>query len=306
MGLFAWIRVFAVPTFMMMSFILVQPSLVEHDKKKMESRFERLLIPQFVWAVICWTVYMIIDMLLYKEWRHKITDLLWQIFFGHSPKVNSAMWFQVDLIYLTLLFLLVIIFFKRNYTYIFIILGMVALFIQYSGINMTFEALQYEIAYPIGRFFEMLPVAVVGFIISSTNLLEKIKKFSFPTAILSLFVIFIEGRYGFFSEVTGYGYSGIRMIIISFALIALFYNMPFERVPQKAHKMIGFLTSYTMGIYCMHNLVSSILKGVIKKINLGWEFNTFSGCIIIYILCFIFSFIGTLLFGKTKLKTLFS
>lgn len=306
MKLIAWARAFSVPTFMMMSFLLVQPSLIEHDKKKMQNRFERLLIPQFGWAVIYWAVYGIIDLLLNKGWESKISDLLWQIFFGH--KLNTAMWYQVDLIYLTLLFLVVIILCKKNYTSVLIILGMAALFIQYSGINMVFESLRYELSYPIGRFSEMLPIAVVGFVISSTNLLEKLKKFRIITTILAVFLIFMEYAFGFFSDVTGYGYSGIRMIVISFAFISLFYMIPFEKLPMKAHNMIKTLTSYTMGIYCMHRLVLSILSGIIEKLDWGKYFslNTFSSAIFIYILCYMIALIGTFLFRKTKLKILFN
>lgn len=304
MKLIAWARVFSVPTFMMMSFILVSPSLIEHDKKKMKNRFERLLIPQFGWAVIYWAVYGIIDLLLNKGWESKLSDLLWQIFFGH--RLNTPMWYQVDLIYLTLLFLIVIILCKRHYTSVLIILGMAALFIQYSGINMVFETLRYELSYPIGRFSEMLPIAVAGFVISSTNLMEKLKNFRFLTAILAVFLIFMEYAFGFFSDVTGYGYSGVRMIVISFALIALFYMIPFEKLPMKAHNMIKTLTSYTMGIYCMHRLVLSVLYGIIGRLDLEKyiSLNTFSSAIIIYILCYMVAFIGTLLLKNTKLKVL--
>lgn len=265
MKLFVWMRGFAVPVFMMMSFILIQPSLIEHDKKKINSRFERLLIPQFGWAIIYWIVYAFIDLLLYGESKLKVTDLLWQVFFGHSPYLNGTMWFQVNLIYLTFLFLIIIIFFKRNYISIFMILGIVAIFIQYSGINMIFQTLRYELKYPIGRLAEMLPVAVAGFIISSNGILEKLKEHRSSTIMIVIFTIFIDAKYGIFSEIPGYGYSRIKGIIVGFCFIALFYIIPFEKVPIKILKSMNVLSHYTMGVYCMHKLIATMLIGTINK-----------------------------------------
>lgn len=293
---------FAVPVFILMSFILVQRSLVEHNKLKMQKRFERLLIPQIGWAIIYWVVYIVVDLLFSTGLNLSISDLIWQMFFGHSPKLNATMWYQVDLIYLTLLFLIVILIFKKNYIAVLSLLAALAIFIQYSGINMIFDSLRFELKFPIGRFFEILPVAVAGFLVASTNLLEKLKSHRVITAFLSVFTIFISYKYGVFSSVPGYGYQGIKMIVIAFSFVALFYVIPFEKIPQKATKIILQLTNYTMGIYCMHRMVSYILNTVIFDTPI----NNFVGCIVIYIICYIIAWIGTLLLGKTKLKALFN
>ena len=59
----SWMRVFAVSVFMLMSFVLVQKTLVSHDKGKIINRFKRLLIPQIGWTLIYWVAYYIIGRL---------------------------------------------------------------------------------------------------------------------------------------------------------------------------------------------------------------------------------------------------
>ena len=104
-----------------------------------------------------------------------ITDMLWQIFSGHSQNLNVTMWFQVDLIYITILFLAVILIFKKNYIPVLYFIGAVAIILQYSGLNMVFNDSRFEIKYPSGRFMEMLPLAVIGFMITRDGVLEKIR-----------------------------------------------------------------------------------------------------------------------------------
>lgn len=305
LSFFQWMRGFAVPVFMMMSFILVQKSLVIHDGKKIIRRFERLLIPQFGWTLIYWIALYINSVLLQKQFDIGISDVVWQMFLGHSPKLNATMWYQVDLIFLTFLFLVIIVIFKRNYEVILWILSIVALFIQYSQINMIFESWRYEVKYPIGRLAEMLPIAVAGFMISDSELLEKLINKRLVVILASISMIWLDKNYGFFSPVSGYGYSGIRMIVIAMSFIALFYVIPFEKVNGKMKCAISFLTKYTMGIYCMHRLISTFLAEIISNFKIGITISSFSYCILVYIVCFVCAWIGDILLGKTKLKVLF-
>lgn len=303
---FSCVRGFAVPVFMLMSFILVQQTLVEHKKSKIICRFERLLIPHFGWAVIYWVIFLLIDSIFNTHFEHGITDIIWQILFGHSPQLIPVMWYQVNLIWLTLLFLIIICAFKKNYESVLLILGGVALIVQYSGINMIFDTWRWELKYPLGRFAEMLPIAVVGFMISSHKILDKLKSHMWIVIISSIITIGIDGLYGFFSSVPGYGYSGVRMTVVGMAFVAMFFVIPFDRLDDRIKQIIGIMTNCTMGTYCMHLLVSRILNNVISHCNIPITINSFGECIFIWILCFGFSWIGSLLFGKTKMKALFN
>lgn len=299
-------RGYAVSVFMLMSFILVQQTLVEHKKSKLIARFERLLIPQFGWAIIYWGVYSFIDMIFDTQLEHGIKDLIWQMFLGHSPQLNATMWYQVDLIYLTLLFLAVILIFQKNYETVLMILGFLALAAQYSGINLIFDNLRFELKYPLGRFAEMLPIAVGGFVISSHKILEKLKSHTWIVIISSIAIIGVEELHGLLPSAPGYGYSGIRMIAVAASFVALFYVIPFDRLNDRMKKLLQTITKYTMGIYCMHRLVSTLLSIAIIHWDIAVSVNSFNMCILIYILCFVLSWIGSMLLGKTKLNALFN
>ena len=87
---FRWSRDASVHVFMMMSFMFVQSTLVEHNRDKVKKCFERLLIPQFGWAVIYWGIYKLIDIIFDSQLENGITDLIWQILCGHSPRLNAT------------------------------------------------------------------------------------------------------------------------------------------------------------------------------------------------------------------------
>lgn len=299
------IRSYAVPVFMIMSFMFMQDNLVEHDKEKMKRRFERLLIPQVGWAIIYYVVCGLMDTFFQLNQGYNFQDLLWQIFTGHS--FNATMWYQTDLIAITILFLVIIIIFKENSTYVLFILGAFSLFMQYSGLNLYFDDWRFELKYPLGRFFEMLPLAVLGFLISHNKILEKVKKYRYITIGTCMYFLFMLKKYDIFTSMDefGYGYSGIENIVVSLFFIGLFYCLPFERVSIKFKNTIRILTSYTMGIYCMHRLIASIINVVISILHLNIVTNSFGICILIYIICFVCAWIGMLMLGKTKLRALF-
>lgn len=306
MQFFIWMRSFAVPVFMMMSFIFTGPLLEEHNAKKIKKRIERLFVPQIGWAVIYWCIYKIIDMLYGLDLENGITDLFWQIFFGHSQNLNVTMWYQVDLIYITILFLSVILIFKRSYIPVLYFIGAVALVLQYSGINMFFNNSRFEVKYSSGRFMEMLPVAVIGFMIARDGTLEKTRRHKYLAVSISIFTIFMVNRYNVFIDIQGYGYSGIKCIAVAAAFIILFYFLPLNRLSGRYKKVLIKITSYTMGIYCMHQLVYRLINLIISVYSLDIRTGTFSGCIFIYIICFICAYLGHMFLGQTKLKSLFN
>ena len=305
MQIFRWLRTFAVPVFILMSFILVQKTLVEHNKEKIRNRFERLFIPQIGWAIIYLCAYKVLDVLFDCQLKVGIADLIWQILTGTS-QLNPTMWYQVALILLTLLFLLIILLFKRKYMVVLYLLGAVTIFTQYSGMNMVFSNLRFELRYMIGFSLEMIPIAIAGFAIAYNNILDELCKNKYLTVGFGIFTVGIVATYGVFTEVPGYGYQGISMIVISFALVALFYAMPLLQLPAPILAVIEKATRYTMGIYCMHRLIATILNVIVTKAKINISINSFGICIFIYAICYLLSWLGTRICKKTRLRSLFS
>lgn len=166
----------------------------------------------------------------------------------------------------------------------------VAFIIQYSGINFRlFDSLRYELKYPLGRFCEMIPYATIGFSCAYFNVFEKVKeKRIFSIIMFGLASLFLL-KYSFINWASGFGYSNNNCLLLGFFVIGFAYLIPFEKLSQKAKKVLKFLTKYTLGIYCMHRIVAEFLKILFSKI--GINIDSFVLCIITYITGFFVSFL---------------
>ena len=85
----------------------------------------------------------------------------------------------------------------------------------------------------------------------------------------------------------GFGYSQNNNILLVIFLVGFAYLLPFERIPEKAKRIIKIITSYTLGIYCMHRLVAKLLIIVLSILYI--EMNSFVLCTAIYIIAFVLS-----------------
>ena len=88
----------------------------------------------------------------------------------------------------------------------------------------------------------------------------------------------------------------------SLCLIFIFSLFPSDIKNVVIENIVKYFTSYTGGVYYLHKTTFLYLKGLLKSFKNG----TFSGLIINYIICYIICFIGMKIFGKTKIKNLFS
>lgn len=168
--IFANARSYAVPVFMLLSFILTE-NIIENGRK-VKSRLFRLLFPYVAWPILYSIIFGILDILLGSKMMISPRDLYWQLLFGHSPKLNPPLWYQFNLIILTLFFIFLFKYIKKYISIVICTIFVLALFIQYSNINSSlFANYRYEITYPLGRIAEMIPYACIGILISKYNLL---------------------------------------------------------------------------------------------------------------------------------------
>ena len=110
-------------------------------------------------------------------------------------------------------------------------------------------------------------------------------------------------KYNVFESIKGRLYQGIILNVRSVCLIFIFSLFPSEKIRNP--KIINFLkhlTNYTAGIYYLHYNLFLYLKPFVKSINQG----SFTGCILIYLICYSISFISMKFVGKTFLRHLFS
>ena len=154
----------------------------------------------------------------------------------------------------------------------------------------------------MGRFIEVLPYAVTGFTLSSLKIVNKLQNHKFKTLIFCLLIyIFIE-KYSIFSRIEGVAYAGVKLNFSSICVILLFSLI--GRNPKKIFiiNILKYITNYTAGVFYLHWSIIIYLKEYFLIIKKG----CFSGCIIIYFICYLISLVGMKLFSKTKLKNLFS
>lgn len=283
----------AVPIFMLMSFFLTEKDFsAAPSQEKIFNRFYRLLVPYVSWAIIYYLVLQCLDLLFFKGFVNGIEDLGWQLLLGDNPKLNAQMWYHFDLIIITILFIFIFWIFKKHSFFVICLLGITALFLQYSGLNWAafepFEQYRTEIFY-LGRICEMIPYACLGALISRYGILEQNKK----SWLYSVIVCTYACIFTYFNIVVtpaGFAYSGLRYIILAMLIFAIFYLLPFHKLPDTIKSGIVFISKYSMGIYCVHILIGTILNALILP-QTGWQLSTFRECIFIYIISFVISYL---------------
>lgn len=280
------LRHWGVSIFMLLSFYLVREKLLMKSKTEIKKRLWRLIWPQIGWAVIYWIVFSLVDIVFKQNIVNGISDLLWQIITGHSPSLNESMWFQTVLILLTVLFFSLFYYLPERIGIILICFFIPAsLILQYSGLNYyLFGDLREELKYPLGRFCEMVPYASIGFLLSYSKVYLKLMKYWIYIFVPSVIVGYILLTTSIFYPPNGFGYSGIREIAIAVLFVTNAVIIPLDKLPEKVKNICFIVTKYTLGIYCIHRLIATIVYALLEKS--GIETGTFIQCCMIYVLCY--------------------
>ncbi len=213
--------------------------------------------------------------------------LFLQLLLGNGFHVNAPLWYMVTLIWITVFYsLLFRIVSNKRYAFLVIILfSVICLIQQYFGIALSlFGDLSFELKYPLGRFFEMVPSATVGILLGYWFRTHQIKgRNVIWTASVAIAIswILISGT---ISRPEGFGYSGISLILVSSALFLVAELFPLEQ--GKCNRVIRALTMHTLGVYCMHYLIGNVLDIALERF--GYNINRFLLCIMIYIIAYVF------------------
>ena len=290
-------RIHAVPVFILTSFLLTKHFFMYLDMKRVRKRLYRILYPHIAWGGYYYIIYSIINLLIKEKNSLEISDLFCQIVTGHSPKLNVAMWFQINLFFLTLLFVAIIAVCKEYKIYVFYLLAVFSYFMQYSGLNVEiFGKFCFELKYPFGRFLEMLPLAITGYFVAFFEVLEKGIKHRMMTVLVAILTLIVIKTTDILVPIDGFNYQGIETNLISICFVTIFYLIPFTHIPDTIKRFLIILSQYTMGIYCMHFMVGRIMKIVCAKIGMPSE--TFTFCVLVWIICYLISYLLSLIPGN--------
>jgi len=292
---------FHVPTFLIISFYYLNNNLVNRKIGKIKERLKRLLIPYLFYPIIIYIFYNALYIFFhFEELRKSLYQLKIQFIVGRL--LCSVLWFQFNLILITILLYIIAFIFKSYYLPFLQILGIFSYFLQFSNINYKYFTMYKDyIQYSVGYFAETLPIAITGLCISSIDIINICKKKCFLNIILHIFFLFILFKYKIFSPVKGFGKQGIlyNLQAVSFFMISSLIHL--DNLNKKILIFIKYLTSYTPGIYFLHLSVYVILKIKISLI----KNHTFLGSLLIYLISYLISFIGYKYSKKNILKHLF-
>ena len=267
---------------MIISFNFIHKELISLKFNNIYRRLERLFIPYFGYPVII----LILNKLLYFRFKNEFFTSLKlfnnQILWGNG--MLKHFWFLWDLIILTLLYIVILFYFKMNNLFILQLLFIFAYFLQYSGYNKKFYInLKGAKRESLGRFVEMIPFSVTGFIMGNFGFIMKLQNHRFKTFVLSLIIFTFIDKYEIFYNLNEVAYGGIKINIHSIILIFIFAVLPIDKLSYKLIKLIKIITRYSGGIYYIHWSLYIYLNNFISPIKKG----TLLGCFIIYLLSYI-------------------
>ena len=292
---FMRIKAYAVPVFMFMSFFLTQKRIVCKTECYIKKRLWRLIWPQIGWTIIYCGIYFVLDCLFGSNRIHGLSDFIWQLFTGHSDRINAVMWYQIVLIIFTLLFGgIFYILPTKNGILCILTLLFVSIVAQYSEINWKlFGGLRFELKYPLGRICEVMPFAIAGFVTSYMELNKWMKANKIRRFLSIVFLcVLCQVAYKLFVYLPkGFGYAGIQKTIVAFGMVMIAVLLPLDELPQSIKMIANSISKYTMAVYCMHNLIGRFMISIFQKV--GLESGTFFMCVVVYIVCYMIAFWGS-------------
>ena len=286
---------------MIISFYFSYKTFFTIDMNKIRQRLIRILIPFIIIPIIdLGTRTFSSNLKILSNIKIHITYLLLQYLTGYMTYV--FLWFLQMMIFLTLLFIILFYFCKKNCLMILQLLIVISYWFQYSEKNFKIFYLYKPYIRSFSHIAEMIPLASIGLIFGYFQLIQKLqsnkKRYMFYSFILFYFI----NNYNIFGEFRGFPYSGIKNSIAAICLFIFFSLIPFQIINAKILQLIKIITRHTGGIYYFQGIIFNILKDITFYKKNSYFFK----CITIYIFGYLLSFTGTLIFRKNKLKYLFN
>ena len=239
-------------TFFIISFYFSYNCFISRDIKKITQRFKRLLVPYLVWPIIFFIKNIIINSSGNKNWKNLFKYLFYQLVIGCG--INNVFWFQFNLIFTSLLFIIIILLFPIKYKYILQILGIFSYVIKYCGYNDKIFLKYNDIAkLSTNNIAGGIVLALTGFLVSSNdfiNICNKNRKgLAYKLIIFQLLI-----KINSFIMINYYPYiKGILINIVALNFFIIFSMIPFDKINNDIIiSMIKQITNYTGGVYYIH------------------------------------------------------
>ena len=298
------LRHFHVPTFFLLSFYFYYPIARSRNIDKVKLRFQRLLYPYIIWPslIIIMNNFLVTftSLKLYTE-KYSLKDLCIQLLIG--ARFYNPFWFHFNLIILSIFFTIISFIAKKQLLFILELIGIISLYIHFLGINyLIFIGLKKPTQKSLGSLNEMIPLGVFGCIFNSVNLLPKLINSNKAIILILAPLLYLLFKFDIFLKYPGFLYPNVLLnILASTIMLILFGSINIDKF-QNVKKIIKYITSFTGGIYYIHQIFPNYLYFFFKVVK---EKTTYFSSFRIYISCYIICFFGSKLFKNTKLKYLF-
>ena len=221
-----------IPIFFLMSFYFSHKLFLSKNIEKIKKRFERLLIPYLSWPIIIWILNNFLYYTFKLNFKISFNALRIQLMTGHC--FMSILWFHYNLIFATLLIIIIIFLSSNHFVSIMLNLCIIAFYFQYSNLNYNiFSKYGYYKQYTFGRFSEIIPYCIIGFIIPSLNLLIALRKYRIYTIYFLLLIFRFFLKYSIFIYINGFYYQGISLLVKSSLVFLIGLLMPYEKINNK-------------------------------------------------------------------------
>jgi len=258
---------FAVPFFMTTSFFLSAKGFRTGDAHWLVRRLVRLIWPFFFWAVVTFFLNRhFLGGALAEDHYHcnsTVRTLGIHLIGGTALMNDLQMWFMAVLAALTPCFWLVCRMVpKRALGWTLGGLFALSLVLQYTGAAaaMVEPIGEFGLRMPAGRFVTMVPYAAAGLMLATFRpAFEALSvRRRLAVGLVSLGVFFFLRFNDVFVPVRGISYSGLQPMTLGFAVFALAYFLPFERLPQALVRAIAEVSKYAMGVYMVHYVLGEL------------------------------------------------
>lgn len=257
-----------VSVFVFLSFSLSEVVYIR-NRKRIGRKIRRLLLPQCFFAVLYFITYTLIilpteDVL---QGSVGIRSLFWQMLLGAA--LNPPMWYIADLLILTIFFYWIFSFFRNEKGIIIaILIVVVAILMEYSGFNYElWQGLPNDSKWTVGRFFELIPTAVVGIFFSYYKIMDQLSDHRPVAVVICSVVLILIYKADINNNWKGFYYQGLYQVVTAVCLSGLFWNLPFEKLPERVKTFINRWSCYNMGIIALHYLVKAFYNTFINEVR---------------------------------------
>ena len=298
---YIFLREMTVPVFLLIAFFLGEPVITGDDNTRLIARMKRLFIPYLFWGVASWVCIMIVQKPLALDPQIGISELLWQLAFGCVEPVNPPLYYLWMLMIFTLLFVVIYkIVGKKASCILLAASAIVCLFIQYDGrATIFFKGFRYEIMYSVGRIYELIPYAIMGFVLSAMGVYMILMKhraaaISVLTVAVPLLLYFRDDIFPRPGETLAF--SGVSQFVTAPLLFLWFLILPIELLPKWIKNTLKFVSDYTLGIFAIHWPLGKIFDIFYERATN--TSHSLTECVIIFVLSFVIVYLIGRLPGK--------